>query len=113
MDLHSRFKKLNEDLLELQQAVHRVVRISPSKFAVCFYDRHEQSLRTNVIDSRTAHEIKLIQEMSGAELQSYGAFVSAIQEWCEAESPGEFPIPLDKADSDSYRTLIDAMTIRE
>lgn len=110
MDLHQRFTRLNDEMLELQKEVFRAIRISPTRFAVCFYDRHEQTMRTNVIDSRTAHELKLLSELSGAELIAYGNFVSEIQKWCNAETPGAFPIELNAADEASYRTLIEAMT---
>ena len=110
MDLHQRFVSLNEELLTLQKEVFRAIRISHTRFAICFYDRHEQTMRTNVIDSRTAHELKLLAELSGAELVAYGKFVADIQMWCDSESPGEFPIAVVESDEASYRTLIDAMT---
>jgi len=109
MDLHARFKKLNDELLELSKEVFRAVRISPTKFAICFYDRPEQSMHTSVIDSRTAHEIKLLSDMDGDEMIAYGEFCKAIAEWCSAESPGQFPIPINAEHNASYRTLMDAV----
>lgn len=111
MDLHARFKKLNDDMLQLSEEVFRAVRISPTKFAICFFDRATQELRTSVIDSSNAHELKLISELSGNELISYGTFRKQIEDWCEQETGTDFPIPVRSEDLASYRTLMDATLV--
>lgn len=111
MNLHERFKKHEEEAVQLSKEVFRVIRISDSKFALCFFDHTARTLRTNVIDSRTAHEIKLLSELNGVEMMKYGEFVSDIQAWCDSDNPVAFPIDVNEIDAASYRTLIEASVI--
>lgn len=113
MNLHERFKKHEEEAAKLSSEVFRAIRISPTKFALCYFDHTIRSLCTRVIDSRTAHEIKLLSELSGVELIKYGDFVADIQAWCDSENPVAFPIEINEVDEASYRTLMDATVITE
>lgn len=113
MNLHERFKKHEEEATQLSKEVFRAIRISNTKFAICYYDHTIRSIRTSVIDSRTAHELKLISELDGVEMIKYGNFVSDIQAWCESDNPVAFPIDINEADAASYRTLIDATVIAD
>lgn len=113
MNLHERFKKHEEEAAQLSKEVFRAIRISNSKFAICFFDHSIRSIRTSVIDSRTAHEIKLLSEMSGVEMIKYGEFLSDIQAWCDADNPAAFPIDVNEVDEASYRTLIEASVISD
>lgn len=113
MNLHERFKKHEEEATQLSKEIFRAVRISNTKFAICFFDHSIRTIRTSVIDSRNAHEIKLLSEMDGVEMIKYGEFLSDIQAWCDSDNPAAFPIEINEVDEASYRTLIDATVIQD